>query len=181
MSTEGATPLVRAAYTAIAARYGEPTAPPRPDAVVSVEVCPLSGKRPGPYCEHHKRELFLVGHVPEETCDWHQRVCGVPSVVYPESVRGWTRFYGRPAPPVCAPEASGSIAIATPVAGARFVLEPHRPPEVQRPLLTAAPAAADLRWTIDGEPAETWIPRPGTHRVVVARGRATDAIDIIYE
>ncbi|HSR97570.1 MAG TPA: transglycosylase domain-containing protein, partial [Kofleriaceae bacterium] len=48
MSTEGATPLVRAAYTAIAARFGEPTAPPRPGAIVSAEVCPVSGKRPGP-------------------------------------------------------------------------------------------------------------------------------------
>jgi penicillin-binding protein 1C len=184
MSTEGATPLVRAAYTAIAARFGEPTAPPRPSAIVSAEVCPLSGKRPGPHCEHHKPELFLAGHVPTETCDWHQRVCGVPSVVYPAAVRGWTKFYGRPAPPVC-PSGDGAIegavAIATPIAGAHFVLEPHRPPEVQRPLLTATPAAPDLHWTIDGEPADRWIPRPGTHRVVVARGHASDAVDITYE
>ncbi|MGH9886750.1 MAG: penicillin-binding transpeptidase domain-containing protein, partial [bacterium] len=184
MSTDGATPLVRAAYTAIAARFGEPTAPPRPGAIVSAEVCPLSGKRPGPYCEHHKPELFLAGHVPAETCDWHQLVCGVPSVVYPAAVRGWTRFYGRPAPPVCPSHdgaMDGAVAIASPVAGAHFVLEPHRPPEVQRPLLTATPAALDLRWTIDGEPADRWIPRPGTHRVVVARGQATDAVDITYE
>jgi len=183
MSTEGATPLVRAAYTAIAARYGEPTAPPRPEALVSAEVCPVSGKRPGPYCEHHKRELFIAGHVPEATCDWHQLVCGVPSVVYPEALRGWMRFYGRPAPPVCGASDAPfrSIAIASPIAGAHFVLEPHRPPEAQRPLLTASPAAPEVRWTIDGEPAETWIPRPGTHRVVVARGQATDAVDITYE
>jgi penicillin-binding protein 1C len=182
MSTEGATPLVRAAYTAIAARFGEPTAPPRPDAIVAATVCPLSGKRPGPHCEHHKRELFIAGRVPEQTCDWHQQVCGVPSVVYPESVRAWTRFYGRPAPPVCdAPEATAAIAIASPVDGARFVLEPHRPPQLQRPPLTARPALPDLRWTIDGEPADRWIPTPGTHRVVVARGAMTDAIDIVYE
>ena len=181
MSTEGATPLVRAAYTAIAARYGDPTAPPRPDTIVSAEVCPVSGKRPGPYCEHHKPELFIAGHVPDETCDWHQLVCGVPSVVYPEALRGWTRFYGRPAPPVCSAPDAGPIAIASPLGGSHFVLEPHRPPETQRPLLTASPAAPDARWTIDGEPAETWIPRPGTHRVVVARGQATDAVDITYE
>lgn len=187
MSIDGATPLVRAAYTAIAARYGEPTAPPRPAAIVSAEVCPLSGKRPGPYCEHRKRELFIAGHVPEQTCDWHRQVCGVPAVVYPESLRGWTRFYGRPAPPVCTPppDPSGPIAIATPVDGAHFVLEPHRPPEAQRPPLAAVPAAADLRWTIDGQAADRWIPTPGRHRVVVARAGATDgdtaAIDIIYE
>jgi hypothetical protein len=39
----------------------------------------------------------------------------------------------------------------------------------------------DLRWTIDGEPAERWVPRPGTHHVVVARGTATDTVDIVYE
>ncbi|HLL20807.1 MAG TPA: transglycosylase domain-containing protein, partial [Kofleriaceae bacterium] len=71
MSTEGATPLVRATYTAIAARFGDPTAPTRPTTVVAAEVCPVSGKRPGPHCEHHKRELFVAGHVPSETCDWH--------------------------------------------------------------------------------------------------------------
>ncbi len=182
MSVDGATPLVRAAYTAIAARYGDPTAPPRPETIVSAEICPVSGKRPGPYCEHRKRELFITGHVPEETCDWHQLVCGVPSVVYPDAVAAWTRFYGRPTPPVCgAAEASGPIAIASPIAGAHFVLEPHRPPQAQRPPLVARPGVPDLRWTIDGEPADTWIPTPGTHRVAVARGQATDAIDIIYE
>lgn len=189
MSTEGATPLVRAAYTAIAARYGEPTAPPRPAGIVSAEICPLSGMRPGPHCQHRKRELFLTGHVPEATCDWHRLVCGVPSVVYPEAVRAWTQFYGRPAPPVCAPPASTAVAIASPARGAHFVLEPHRPAQMQRPPLVAAPASSDLRWTIDGEPAETWIPKPGLHRVVVSRGQQgshqgdpqTDAVDITYE
>ena len=61
------------------------------------------------------------------------------------------------------------------------MLEPHRAPEAQRPPLAAIPAAPDLRWTIDGEPAERWIPTPGTHRIVVARGAASDAITIVYE
>jgi penicillin-binding protein 1C len=182
MSTEGATPLVRAAYTAIAARYGNPTAPPRPEGIVDADICPLSGKLPGPYCEHRKRELFLAGHVPEETCDWHQLVCGVPTVVYPDAVRAWAHFYGRHMAPDCgATAAAGPIAIASPIAGAHFVLEPHRAPETQRPPLVALPAVADLRWTIDGEPADQWIPTPGAHHVVVARGEATDAIDITYE
>jgi penicillin-binding protein 1C len=181
MSTDGATPLVRAAYTAIAARYGEPTAPPRPAAIVVADVCPLSGMRPGPYCEHRKHELFIAGHVPEATCDWHRLVCGAPSVVYPEAVRGWTRFYGRPEPPRCTAATAAPLAITSPLDGAHFVLEPHRPAETQRPPLTAQPASADLAWTIDGEPAERWIPTPGSHRVVVASGGATRAIDIVYE
>ncbi len=182
MSTEGATPLVRAAYTAIAARFGDPTAPRRPDTIVTATVCPVSGQRPGPHCEHHKRELFIVGHVPEETCDWHQVVCGVPAVVYPKQVRSWAEFYGRAAPPSCErADPDAPIRIVYPVNNARFVLEPHRAPQLQRPPLTALPAAPDLRWTIDGEPAERWIPTPGTHRVAVARGTATDEITIVYE
>jgi len=182
MSTEGATPLVRAAYTAIAARYGDPTAPPRPEAVVSATICPLSGKRPGPHCEHSKRELFVAGKVPTATCDWHQLVCGVPSIVYPPQLRAWAQFNGRTKPSACeAPPPHGAVRITYPVDGARFLLEPHRPATNQRPPLAAVPVAADLRWTIDGEPAATWVPTPGSHRVVVARGDATDAITIVYE
>ena len=80
-----------------------------------------------------------------------------------------------------APAPTGPVAITYPVDGARFVLEPHRPPQFQRPPLAASPASPDLRWTIDGEPAERWIPSPGTHRVVVARGDVTDEVAIIYE
>jgi len=182
MSTEGATPLVRAAYTAIAARYGDPTAPRRPDAIVAADICPLSGKRPGPYCEHTKRELFITGQVPEETCDWHQLVCGVPSIVYPKALRPWAQFYGRAPTPSCElPPPSGRVSITYPVEGARFLLEPHRPATSQRPPLAAIPVAPDLRWTIDGEPAERWVPTPGTHRVMVARGASSDAITITYE
>ncbi|MBA3457865.1 MAG: transglycosylase domain-containing protein [Deltaproteobacteria bacterium] len=182
MSTEGATPLVRAAYTAIAARFGDPTAPPRPDAVTSAAICPVSGKRPGPHCDHSKHELFITGHVPDETCDWHQQVCGVPAIVYPKPIRGWAQFSGRTATPTCdLPLPPGPVRITYPIDGARFLLEPHRPATAQRPPLAANVVAPDLRWTINGEPAETWIPAPGTHRVVVARGDAADAITISYE
>jgi penicillin-binding protein 1C len=182
MSTEGATPLVRAAYTAIAARFGDPTAPPRPATIVSAPICPVSGKRPGPHCEHGKRELFIAGHVPSETCDWHQLVCGAPAVVYPPQVRSWAEFYGRTSPPTCEPpDPSAPLRIISPIDGARFVLEPHRPPAAQRPPLTALPAGPGLRWTIDGEPADRWIPTPGTHRVAVSRGAVTDEVTIVYE
>lgn len=181
MSTEGATPLVRAAYTAIAARYGDPTAPPRPGTIVAASICPLSGKRPGPHCEHAKRELFIAGQVPEETCDWHQEVCGEPAVVYPRSVRAWARSYGREMAARCEPEEPGArVSITYPVDGARFVLEPHRAATAQRPPLAALPAG-ELRWTIDGEPAEAWVPTPGPHRIQVARGDQRDEVTVVYE
>ncbi|MGE3766330.1 MAG: transglycosylase domain-containing protein [Kofleriaceae bacterium] len=182
MSTEGATPLLRATYTAIAARYGNPTAPPRPGTIVAADICPLSGKRPGPHCAHHKRELFIAGHVPEETCDWHQVVCGKPTIVYPHGVRGWATYYGRVPPSACPKEeATGRVAITYPVDGARFLLEPFRAPESQRPPMNAVPHGAPLTWTIDGQPAERWVPTPGEHRLAVALGDQRDEITIHYE
>ncbi len=182
MSREGATPLVRAAYTAIAARFGDPTAPDRPSTIVSSEICPLSGKRRGPHCAHHKHELFIAGHVPDETCDWHQVVCGVPSIVYPKELRNWTRAYKRPEAPACGPrDADASLAIMQPVDGARYVLEPHRAFQHQRPPMLATPTSPELTWTIDGQPASTWVPTPGTHVVAVARGDVRDEVTITYE
>jgi penicillin-binding protein 1C len=182
MSTEGATPLVRAVYTAIAARYGNPTEPPRPPTIVSADICPVSGKRPGPHCDHTKRELFIQGHVPEETCDWHQLVCGVTAIVYPPHVRAWAESAGLPQPPTCAvADDTRPLAITSPVEGAHFVLEPFRAATSQRPPLAAVPADAALHWTIDGEPAEQWVPTPGTHRIVAARGGSADEVTITYE
>ena len=182
MSTEGATPLVRAVYTALAARFGAPSEPARPAAIVAADICPLSGKRPGPTCEHHKRELFIAGHVPEQTCDWHQLVCGQPAIVYPPQIRPWARHYGKPEPPACTGAVpTTALAITSPANGAHFILEPYRPSTSQRPLLAASPSDPTLRWTIDGEPAERWVPTPGTHHVVAARGPVTDEVTITYE
>lgn len=182
MSIEGATPLLRAAYTAVAARFGEPTAPPRPKALVTADICPLSGMRPGPHCPHRKRELFIMGHVPEHTCDWHQLVCERPQVVLPKSLRSWARAARKHAPPTCdQAQPDDRLTITSPVDGARFLLEPHRAATSQRPPLTAVPASPELRWTIDGQPAESWVPVPGRHRVVVARGAVTDEVTISYE
>ena len=182
MSVDGATPLVRAVYTAIAARYGNPTEPDRPPTIVAADICPLSGKRPGPHCEHRKRELFIAGHVPEETCDWHQLVCGTPAVVFPPELRAWATAAGWPLPPRCdVADARTPIAIVAPTNGAHFVLEPYRPATSQRPPLIATPADPSLQWTIDGEPAERWVPTPGTHRIIASRGGSADTVTITYE
>lgn len=182
MSVQGATPLMRAVYTAIAARYGDPTGPSRPDAIVNAAVCPVSGKRPGPHCEHGKQEIFIAGKIPEETCDWHQEVCGETVVVYPPEVLPWAQFYGRVVEPKCDVEvAADSLRIVAPASGARFLLEPHRPATFQRPPLAALPYGADVTWTINGEPAAEWMPEPGTHTVVAQRGDLRDEVSIVYE
>jgi 1A family penicillin-binding protein len=46
----------------------------RPDGLVEVEVCALSGLRPNPYCPHRRTELFLAGTEPTQTCAMHQLV-----------------------------------------------------------------------------------------------------------
>jgi hypothetical protein len=137
--------------------------------------------RPGPHCEHRKRELFIAGQVPTETCDWHQVVCGEPTVVYPKSLRSWASFYGRVAHPSCEVADASGLRITYPYEGSKFILEPHRIASSQRPPLTAVPAAKDLRWTIDGQPADDWIPTPGPHRIVVSRGDLRDEVSVTYE
>jgi penicillin-binding protein 1C len=182
MSVDGATPLMRATYTAIAARFGNPTGIDRPDTIVEADICPLSGMKPGPHCNHTKRERFIVGHVPTEECNWHQLVCGQPAIVYPPQLRGWLSTMDRPKLPTCGPEekTTGAVAITYPANGARFFLEPFRSAAKQKPPLAASPNT-DLTWTVDGQPLDAWIPTPGNHHVVVASRGTTDAIDITYE
>ena len=44
---------------------------PKPEGVVSAEVCSYSGMKPNKFCPHVKRELFIDGMIPEEICDFH--------------------------------------------------------------------------------------------------------------
>ena len=53
------------------------------------------------------------------------------------------------------------------------------PQEVNSMMTESVPQFVTL--TIDGQPAESWVPTPGTHRVVVTRGDTSDAISIVYE
>jgi len=49
-----------------------PSILPRPETVVTAEVCGISGMKPGPYCPYVSRELFIKGTEPVETCLFHQ-------------------------------------------------------------------------------------------------------------
>ncbi len=108
----------------------------RPDGLVEVEVCALSGQRPGPDCPHRVKELFLEGTEPTETCTLHQRIAldratglrATPDtpperIVYrvytllPPEAQEWAREQGiaEPPPPVEQPAAGGQqVAIASP-------------------------------------------------------------------
>lgn len=90
----GAGPLARSALLEVSA--GRPwTLPAAPDGIVRAEVCSLSGKRPGPSCDHRTVEHFHTGHVPGDTCDWHRSHNGMVTVQYPRELHGWLRRHGE--------------------------------------------------------------------------------------
>ena len=89
-----------------------------PEGLVRVEVCPLSGKLPSPYCPHRKTELFIAGTEPREYCTMHRPVridvatgmlatknCPPDQVVervytfLPAEAVEWGRKQGIPQPP----------------------------------------------------------------------------------
>jgi penicillin-binding protein 1C len=185
MAMRGATPLVRAAYGVLAARFGPPTRPERPTGIVEAEVCPLSGMLPGPRCERRKGELFLAGNVPRRPCTWHVEACGRAAVRYPAEVESWARAKHLLQEPGCAGEGSSLASSSTPrilypLDGAQFALDPFRPARLQVPPLRASPRDAEIRWTVDGVPAERWQPVPGAHRVRAELAGGADEITVHY-
>jgi len=46
----------------------------RPPGLVSAEICADSGMLPGPHCPHRRREWFIAGSEPRETCTMHRLV-----------------------------------------------------------------------------------------------------------
>jgi membrane carboxypeptidase/penicillin-binding protein PbpC len=54
--------------------YGDnpPAGFDKPEGLVSVEVCGISGMLPGQKCTHRVRELFIEGSEPNEPCSFHQ-------------------------------------------------------------------------------------------------------------
>ncbi len=182
MSLQGATPLMRAVYSVIASHYGVPSEPPRPPALVSASVCPVSGMRPSSHCKHQKRELFVTGTIPTKTCDWHQEVCGSETIVFPGPLHSWARHYGKLAANDCSKETSDApVRILAPADGARFLLEPHRDARFQKPRLSATAADEQTHWFVDGAPAESWVPTPGPHVIRVAHGAQSDEVTVFYE
>lgn len=82
----GAAELARAALL-LASHGRDLTLPQRPQGVTPVEVCPLSGKLPGPHCPHRKREFALRTSVPSERCNFHMS----DGVRYPAQLSAWAQ------------------------------------------------------------------------------------------
>jgi 1A family penicillin-binding protein len=116
----------------------------RPEGLVEVEVCSLSGLLPGRDCPHRVTELFLDGTEPAETCSMHQVIAldrstglraaaGTPPdrivervyTAWPPELQEWARERGIPElPEAHLPQVAGlASASASVVAGA----EPGQP------------------------------------------------------
>lgn len=112
----GAGPL----YRSIMMHLGPGGAFPSPEAagLEAADVCPASGQRPGAHCPVARREWFLPGTAPRDTCRVHRVVPidtrsglladpATPSrhvehrrfTVHPEIYHPWMRDHGLPLPP----------------------------------------------------------------------------------
>jgi len=98
----------------------------RPEGLVEVEVCALSGLLPESFCPHRRYELFIVGTEPTQHCDLHrliridaatglqatdstppERVRTRVYTVYPAEAQAWAIGQGIPQPPPLPNESTG--------------------------------------------------------------------------
>jgi penicillin-binding protein 1C len=139
----------------------------RPEGLVEVEVCALSGQRPTFNCPHRRREWFIAGTEPAQECDVHQRfrvdaATGLLATeqtppervreriyaVYPPELEAWAIGQGIPRPPEARIVASEA---ETPM-GDRGGLEIVSPFQRDRYRLSAALPAGDQRILIEARP-----------------------------
>ena len=112
----GAGPLFQSIMTHLGPGGSFPD--PARSGLTETTVCPASGRHPGKRCPAPRREWFLPGTAPTDTCDVHQVVAidtrsgllateDTPSekvkqrsfTVYPEQYHPWLRDKGIPIPP----------------------------------------------------------------------------------
>jgi penicillin-binding protein 1C len=152
---------------------GAPPAAGRPEGIVEVSVCPLSGLRRGSHCPHARVEEVAAAHAPGRVCDWHG----------PHDALRLPAEVALAVPGAAAlPRAPGerAVQILGPAEGARYAVDPALPRETQRLHLRVAvrpdggeAAPAWVRWRVDGEVvaesappyAASWTLAQGAHEV----------------
>ncbi len=152
-----------------------PLAFSRPEGLVEVEICALSGMlaahRNGlPNCPHRKREWFIEGTEPVRECDLHQRfridiATGLQATertppdrvreriytVYPSEAQAWAIGQGIPQPPP-APEAVVTAAQGDAAEPTAAPLEIVSPFQRDRYRLSSALPPEDQRIMIEARP-----------------------------
>jgi 1A family penicillin-binding protein len=126
----------------------------RPDGLVEVEVCALTGQLPGPDCPHRVTELFIVGTEPTETLPTFDS--------QPQVAQSTIR------------NPKSRIEMSSPDKGAAYRLDPALPRDAQK-IEVAARAGVSLREVtllVDGQPLARfgappykalWRLEPGRH------------------
>jgi penicillin-binding protein 1C len=158
----------------------EPTADLR-----EVELCARSGMAPGDACPARVREWLPAG-TPVPRCDWHFSGDEGPVTVWPELYRDWAARAGfdttagasvaarasaasAPTPRTSTRRAVPALTIASPIAGATFLIDPTLRADFQALPLRALGATGDVEWSIDGVTISgaRWPLVRGTHRIAV--------------
>ncbi|NPV67350.1 MAG: penicillin-binding protein 1C [Anaerolineae bacterium] len=151
----------------------------RPDGLIQVEVCALSGLLPTDACTQRVREWFIPGTEPTTYDTIHQvftidRRTGMLAdestppeervervyLVLPQEARDWAARQGIPAPPAPAPSAPDAhigLRLLEPDPYTTFRLSPTLPPDAQRLRLTAGvrPGTQRVTYIMDGAPVGT--------------------------
>ena len=149
----------------------EPSAPPKPPAVVLQARIRFGPDAQGDPLEAARSEWFMAGT--------QQTLFAIEEIAvsaYAQSARGTKHPISERSevrPPSVPPR------IAEPAAGTVVALDPDIPPEHQRLRLVASGVSApSVRWEIDGRPVgrgavQTWLPWPGGHRLTLLDDRGT--------
>jgi len=193
----GAGPLFRDVMLAASRSYPGDTFR-RPEGFVDIDICPLSGKRPGPDCPHRRTEI-IPRNQRIETCDMHEKVridkrnglragpaCSADVVEirvfehYPTLYSAWAESARRTLAPVksspfCPDDENqvvqDRIRIAYPPDGSRFVLDSSLAAREAIHIRVDVPREArDVRVVIDGRPYVVKAPR-WSHSEPLAKGR----------
>ena len=130
-----------------------------PELLASADVCPLSGRRPGPACPEVATRLFAAGSLSEGTCDMHVHVRPDPA-----APAGWR----------CDPRGSG-VAVLLPDLYADWLLAHASHGDVPWLLAAAAPGCAERPG--DAVP-ELRLVAPADGAVFLRDGRGGALIDV---
>ncbi len=155
---------------------------PPPEGWTPIRICPLSGQRAGPDCEHAVTEWFAPGTEPTEPCGVHSSLAidlqtGVPATAdtprervtirryteLPARYAAWASRHGLEPPPALAarpgPHALRSldapaVTITAPQNGSRVVADPEVPAAWATLALTVEvdPPVDQVLWSVDGQP-----------------------------
>lgn len=174
----GAGPLLQRAVLMTARRHAPGVfATPDELGAVPIEICPLSGMRPGAYCPRGV-EWLAPGTAPTDTCSWHRHD---GTVVLPPRYAEWAAHHAadpawdgtREAVRAALGDPGRRFRITAPQDGDRYAVPPGVDPHYATIGLRAAGGAARaVRWFVDGRPLAKprWQLRAGAHVIRAETG-----------